>query len=445
MEESSGNVPNNNISEDKVEKLKERLDALSLGGDAKSGDKASNGLTPKDATSSTPPEERKKERSFWNTQPVSQLEDESSDDKFGPVDANTDVGRIRKRPYALPDAFEWVDVDVDDEADMSQLYTLLKENYVEDDDSLFRFDYKPEFLHWAMTPPGHKKEWHIGVRVKSSKRLVGYISGVPAKVKFCGTDVSAAEVNFLCVHKKLRFKRLAPVLIREVTRRVNLCGIWQAVYTGGTIIQKPVSSCTYWHRPLDIKKLVNAKFSAIGNRMTIARAQRLYRIPAEVDSISMRPMERRDAKAVLTLLTNYLPTYKLYPLYTLEDVEHYFLPKENIMYSYVLSKEDGTITDFISFYCLESAIIHNPKLGNLRAAYAYYNIATTIPYKALMNKALKYAHENGFEVFNALDMMNNQEIFKDLKFGDGDGCLHYYIYNWHTPSLKPYEIGIVMP
>jgi hypothetical protein len=30
------------------------------------------------------------------------------------------------------------------------------------------------------------------------------------------------EINFLCIHKKLRAKRLAPVLIKEVTRRVNL-------------------------------------------------------------------------------------------------------------------------------------------------------------------------------------------------------------------------------
>lgn len=41
------------------------------------------------------------------------------------------------------------------------------------------------------------------------------------------------EINFLCVHKKLRHKRLAPVLIREITRRVNLTGIWQAGAWGG--------------------------------------------------------------------------------------------------------------------------------------------------------------------------------------------------------------------
>lgn len=51
------------------------------------------------------------------------------------------------------------------------------------------------------------------------------------------------EINFLCVHKKLRSKRVAPVLIREITRRVNLQGIFQAVYTAGVVLPKPIATC----------------------------------------------------------------------------------------------------------------------------------------------------------------------------------------------------------
>jgi glycylpeptide N-tetradecanoyltransferase len=51
------------------------------------------------------------------------------------------------------------------------------------------------------------------------------------------------EINFLCVHKKLRSKRLAPVLIKEITRRVNLTGIFQAVYTAGVILPSLVGKC----------------------------------------------------------------------------------------------------------------------------------------------------------------------------------------------------------
>lgn len=31
---------------------------------------------------------------------------------------------------------------------LRELYVLLSENYVEDDDNMFRFDYSPEFLQW---------------------------------------------------------------------------------------------------------------------------------------------------------------------------------------------------------------------------------------------------------------------------------------------------------
>ena len=31
---------------------------------------------------------------------------------------------------------------------LKELYTLLNENYVEDDDNMFRFDYSPAFLLW---------------------------------------------------------------------------------------------------------------------------------------------------------------------------------------------------------------------------------------------------------------------------------------------------------
>lgn len=113
------------------------------------------------------------------------------------------------------------------------------------------------------------------------------------------------EINFLCVHKKLRSKRVAPVLIREITRRVNLEGIFQAVYTAGVVLPKPVGSCRYWnflnfivimnttsaltfcvisknrywHRSLNPRKLIDVKFSHLSYKMTMQRTLKLYKLP----------------------------------------------------------------------------------------------------------------------------------------------------------------------
>ena len=86
-----------------------------------------------------------------------------------------------------------------------------------------------------------------------------------------GGESGLVESNFLCVHKKLRSKRLAPVLIKEITRRVNRRGLFQAAYTAGVVLPKPVARCRYWHRSLNPKKLIEVGFSRLAPRMTTTR------------------------------------------------------------------------------------------------------------------------------------------------------------------------------
>ncbi len=187
----------------------------------------------------------KSEWKFWETQPVPQLGAQIPKGVNEPIQPNKTLDEIKKEPYSLPDSFKWDDVDLNDEAQLNELYTLLNENYVEDDDNMFRFDYSPQFLKWALQPVGWLKQWHAGVRVKQSGKLVGFISAVPSHMKVYDKEVKMVEINFLCVHKKLRSKRVAPVLIKEITRRVNLQNIFQAVYTAGVILPSPVAKCRF--------------------------------------------------------------------------------------------------------------------------------------------------------------------------------------------------------
>jgi glycylpeptide N-tetradecanoyltransferase len=134
-------------------------------------------------------------------------------------------------------------------------------NYVEDSSNVFRFAYPVEFLRWALLVPEYMQSWHLGVRSKDKGKLVAFISGTPVNMKVEGNDLKMAEINFLCVHKKIRTKRLAPLLIQEVTRRINLKNIWQAVYTAGVVVPTPVANTVYFHRNLNPKKLVEVGFT----------------------------------------------------------------------------------------------------------------------------------------------------------------------------------------
>ena len=143
-----------------------------------------------------------------------------------PIDVDKTVAEVKDQAFNLPAGFVWSDVDISDNAQAHEVYELLTQNYVEDDDNMFRFDYSVPFLQWALTPPGYYKEWLFGVRGGKKNKLFGFISGIPVHLNVRGKKVLMAEINFLCVHKSLRTKRLAPVLIKEVTRRVNLHNIW---------------------------------------------------------------------------------------------------------------------------------------------------------------------------------------------------------------------------
>ena len=52
--------------------------------------------------------------------------------------------------------------------------------------------------------------------------------------------------------------------------------------------------------------------------------------------------------------------------------------------------------------------------------------------------------QSDFDVFNALDLMENTEFLEKLKFGIGDGNLQYYLYNWRCPNMEPKRVGLVL-
>lgn len=59
----------------------------------------------------------------------------------------------------------------------------------------------------------------------------------------------------------------------------------------------------------------------------------------------------------------------------------------------------------------------------------------------LMSEMCRSDHD----VFNALDIFHNPSFLKELKFGEGDGNLRYYLYNWRVvKDLQPSDVGLVL-
>lgn len=446
-------------------------------------------------------EQQKKEHKFWSTQPVMQFDSVSNDDDDDDVGRNTTrvisrrsanlVGRnsgdstddtmttaknddnddgyednnddgaieqkravedVRTKGFDLPPGYIWDEVDVDTQTGRDEIFELLANNYVEDDDEMFRFAYAPEFVKWALRPPGWEKSWHVGVRISCTGTLVALITGIPAKLKANDHRLEIAEINFLCVHKKLRRKNFAPVLIQEITRRINLKNVWQAAYTAGVVLPKPCAKARYWHRSINVKKLVDIRFTQLGRGMTMAETIEHYAMPKKIRIKGLRSMEEKDVKTVTKLLNAYFEKFKLAPIKTEEDVRHWLVPREDVVYSYVkIDERTNEATDFCSFYNLSSTVIQHSQTGAdsksslLKAAYCYYNVATSENIEDLVQDALVLARDLGFDVFNALNVSENDKFLDSLKFGVGDGDLHYYLYNWRIcDTLLPKDVALVL-
>ncbi|KAK1964807.1 N-myristoyl transferase [Colletotrichum sublineola] len=387
---------------------------------------------------------------FWATQPVPKFGESEKKVEDGPIRIQT-VEEVPKEASPMVTGFEWVIMNLEDDGEMKEVYELLNGHYVEDDEAMFRFNYSPSMLRWALMAPGWRKEWHVGVRASQSRKLVAFISAIPVNLRVRKNVITCSEVNFMVVHKKLRGKRLAPVLIKEITRRSNLREIWQGLYTGGVVLPKPVSTCRYFHRALNWQKLYEVGFSPLPPNSKPQYQIRKYQLPDATSTKGLRELQEKDLDAASELLTKYLTRFEMAPEFSKDEFRHWFLhdknaPGEQVIWTYVV-ETNGKITDMFSFYCLESTVINSSKHQVVRAAYLWYyatDVAFATPFNrealktrlnSLIGDALIMGKKYKFDVFNGLSLLDNGLFLEQQKFGPGDGQLHYYLFNYRAAPI----------
>ena len=389
-----------------------------------------------------------KEHKFWNTQPVPKPN--TSVEEEGPIEQ---TNATKEDPYQLPDDFEWSQIDIDDPAQLTELYQLLSKNYVEHSTSQFRFDYQPEFLIWALKSPNWNPTLLVGIRVKASKKLIGFISAIPASFKTAQSNqVKASEVNFLCVHKKLRSKRMAPMLIREITRRSHLLGVRQGVFTAGIVLPEPFAIARYFHRPLNPLKVLACNFCDDLSERDIAHLIPKFSVdPFELKQpFKYRKTLPQDIPEMFEIFNSYFRQFAFTPFFSLEEFEYWMLPREGVLYSYVFVGESDEIVAFYSFYSLPTSVLDGEVVREtMQVAYSYYyalkspqpnGISLLDITKCMICEALA----QGFDMMNALDVFQNSQVLTESGFLPGDGRLHYYLFNWMMQPISHEQVGFLL-
>lgn len=380
----------------------------------------------------------KSEYKFWSTQPVPQLNRDCKVD-FGPINNDKNLESIPKESYTLPEGFEWKEVDLSQSNEVDKLFEFLKSNYIGDESHLFGTEYSKDFLRWYLSPPCMHKEWLISVlkedKVKNKKKMIGFISAIPSKININGTEVQMAKVNFLCVKKEFRNKRLTPVLIKEITRRINLKNIWQGVYATYTYLPKPFSKCDYYYRSINLKKLIDVQYTALPGKISLGKALKNHELPDELQFSGFRKMTEKDLDQIYELFEIDRKKYNIYEILSKEEFGYYLLPRNNIIYTYVLEDENNKITDFFTFYGLTRTILNNnSKYKKINLAYSILNYNSSISTKELLKSEIIIAKQNNFDALHCMNYKEYSDSFKELLFTEKVGKIKYYFYNFACPD-----------
>lgn len=112
-----------------------------------------------------------------------------------------------------------------------------------------------------------------------------------------------------------------------------------------------------------------------------------------ITNLTSKSIERWSTHVLTLIYILLLSRFNLAVEFTLEELAHWILPREGVVSSFVITNDAGDVTDVGSYYHLPSSVMRNPLHNKLNAAYSFYNVATSVSFKDLMNDMLILARD----------------------------------------------------
>lgn len=406
------------------------------------------------------------DHAFWNTQPVVQELVEALEDGDMPQDLiSVDPAQHPDTSIPLPEKFVWTAIDPHDDGHMADLYKLLHAYYVEDTSNMFRFAYSKDLLRWWLTSPGCKPEYSLGIRIddpdsEGHGRLIGYISGVVSDYAYSNMDGGEVfsrpmqSIVFLCLDKKYRSLKLAPLLIQEITRRSYKNGVFHAIYTSGTSLTAPIQVATYYHRILNPLKLARIGFCTKPKAISDKEFAFFYKLPFLPTALSscFHVCTEADIPVLYDLYLEYTRRkYKFRQIYSKEMFTHVVTHRKDSIHTLVYREKEGGQPDaFITYYIIDTAVLAKDirkQYPNMRNGYIYLYSLRDDCNLSIGQLVLALMHDmqnNNIDVCTALNVGLNPSFFSTMKFAEGSGKLNYYLFNLKWPKMALKDIGVVL-
>ena len=252
------------------------------------------------------------------------------------------------------------------------------------------------------------------------------------KLSVYGVELLVYNISFLCIDSNYRHKRLAEIMFKEMFRRTYLENVFQNIFVSKLLIPKPFAECSYYYKDLNYLAHKNEK-----KKIEEIKSNKSY---------NFRLMEKRDVKSVCKLISDSQKKFKIYSIFSEEEVEHWFIPIKDVIYSFVKEDQNGNITDFTSFYVTNTLWDKYQE----KWCYIYFNIATSISSEELFENSLILAKQNGINFYICININNYENLCKKFKFNSNIeeegtyGSLKYYFNNFICPETEAKDISVIL-
>lgn len=292
---------------------------------------------------------------------------------------------------------------------------------------MFRFNYSQEFIEANLETPHSESAFKLAVKYKGN--ICAFILGTPITLQFMGTKMNMIYIDYLTIHQKLRQKRLAPVLIREITRRsVIHKNIKQALYLTSTLITPPISSYAFGLYPLNISKLIENDFWS--STISLKRLIKLYQLPKKPKYNWHLP----NAQQLVSVINDYQTQFKLSRLFDIDECYHF------IKYYNCRAYRNNAII----WYLVDNKCLKTNQIIKEIIIHSLYN--NDLEISELISELLALLASQPADV-----IIINQEgqiteaVLKDAKFKIAHNNQYVYLYNCQINKLASSEINLAVP
>lgn len=317
----------------------------------------------------------------------------------------------------LPDGLQWRETE-----DVPAIVSFLGEYYAEDPDSSYRLRYSDSFFRFLFSSPDHQR--CLSLSIVDENGMAGYVLAKLHKVACNSLTRDVVSVNFLCLSRRYRNKRLACAMITEITRLVNLLGIYQAIFVGEKDYGFSIASVPYYHLPLDSVRLLKLDYISTLYYADIDAPMRGSTVEATQENVD----------AILRLYHKDSRKYRIHEVLSTQELEHFIRDGNGPTQILYNSETD----EFVSYFIIDTYCID--KAESFSVAYLYYWSG----FPEIVKDAICHARSRGIVLFNILDMGSNSEIIQKYGFLEGTTSLRYHLFNWNEKRVGNSELSIVL-